>query len=181
MKVKVKEFYEEGDGDGLSSIAPVASIVITDDSDEYLYETYITKAELEDMKRREREYKEAKERKENSAKRGELLIEYLAELEHKQWCAWSREMVKTEDISSARRTRWESLWIPYGMLSEETKEYDRKWARETLRTVRDNEDFWMKKDARDKQNRDAPTRFMDQFKAIDFVAECIAMGNERNR
>jgi hypothetical protein len=163
MKVKIKEMYKRGDKTELPSDVPVASMVITNDTDEYLYEFFITKSNYDDIKRRERKYEEAKEMKEKAAKREDLLIEYLAEIEHEQWCKWSRELAKKEPISETRRARWESFWIPYGLLSDETKEEDRKWARKVLKTVRVNEDFWMKKDTKDKQNREVATQFMDEL------------------
>lgn len=159
MKVKIKEMYERGDKTELSLDAPVASMVITNDADEYLYEFYILKSDYETMQRREREYKEDKKRKEKAGERDDLLIGYLAELEHERWCKWSQEIANEENISEVRRRRWESFWIPYGYLSDETKEMDRKLAQRTLKTVRDNEDFWMKKDAKDKRKEEEKGKF----------------------
>ncbi len=41
------------------------------------------------------------------------ILEEFAELEHEQWTAWSKNIVKTESISYERLERWQKLWIPY--------------------------------------------------------------------
>ena len=61
------------------------------------------------------------------------LYEELAELEHKQWIAWSKNIVKTEKISFERIKRWEKLWRPYSELTETEKDQDREWARKVLK------------------------------------------------
>ena len=61
------------------------------------------------------------------------LIEKLAELEHEQWCQWSKNLVEKEKLSKERIDRWAKLWVPYSELSEEMKESDRIWARKALR------------------------------------------------
>lgn len=61
------------------------------------------------------------------------LLERLAELEHLQWVNWSKQIAKTENISSSRLERWVKLWAtPYSELSEEDKEKDRELARKVL-------------------------------------------------
>ena len=55
-------------------------------------------------------------------------LERLAELEHKQWIAWSKNIAETENISKERLERWKKLWIPYLELTEEQKDQDRDWA-----------------------------------------------------
>jgi hypothetical protein len=62
----------------------------------------------------------------------ELILERLAELEHKQWVKWSQNIVSTENISIERKFRWVKLWKPYSELTEEEKEQDRVWARKVL-------------------------------------------------
>jgi hypothetical protein len=63
-----------------------------------------------------------------------VLIERLAEIEHKQWIQWAKTLLEKEPgISKERRERWEKLFVPYHELSEEWKEYDREWARHSLR------------------------------------------------
>jgi hypothetical protein len=151
MKVKIKDFYEREEIEDLPQITPIASVILTNDFGDFIYEFFITKSCSEAMEMREREYRKQREEKEKTEKREALLIECLAELEHEQWWEWSREIVKKEPISLTRRSRWESFWIPYGLLSEETKEHDRKWARKVLKAVRDNEAFWREKDIRDKK------------------------------
>jgi len=59
-------------------------------------------------------------------------IEKLAALEHEQWMAWSKDIVKTESIRYGRLERWQKLWIPYEQLTEEQKEQDRVWARKVI-------------------------------------------------
>lgn len=59
-------------------------------------------------------------------------IEALAELEHDQWVMWSKDIAAKEQLSPERLARWESLWVPYGELSEEMKEQDRIWARKSI-------------------------------------------------
>ena len=75
------------------------------------------------------------------------LIEELADIEHKQWMKWSsaleNEMEQYSDwlpedlaiLLSKRLARWNSLWIPYRELTEETKELDRVWARKVLQKI----------------------------------------------
>lgn len=60
------------------------------------------------------------------------VLERLAEHEHNQWIAWSKQISKSENISKDRLVRWKKLWVPYSKLSEQEKEQDRKWARKAL-------------------------------------------------
>jgi hypothetical protein len=60
------------------------------------------------------------------------IIEGLAELEHEQWIAWSKNIHKLENISRERAVRWRKLWKPYKKLTEKEKEQDRVWARKVL-------------------------------------------------
>jgi hypothetical protein len=63
MKVKIKELYtEEADLEGLSMSAPVASILITDDFDELLHETFLTKSQYEAIEWREKKYQKRRDR-----------------------------------------------------------------------------------------------------------------------
>lgn len=55
-------------------------------------------------------------------------IEALAELEHNQWIAWSKNIAETETITPARLERWKILWRPYSELTEAEKDQDREWA-----------------------------------------------------
>jgi hypothetical protein len=63
-------------------------------------------------------------------------LEKLAALEHKQWVYWSKGLIKSlekgEVLSKKRLQRWKKEWIDYKSLSEETKEFDRKWARKVI-------------------------------------------------
>jgi hypothetical protein len=65
----------------------------------------------------------------------EYLLEELAELEHRQWMAWSQNIAANDIISVKRLMKWQSLWVPYSQLSEEDKERDRSWAREVLAII----------------------------------------------
>lgn len=65
------------------------------------------------------------------------LIDRLADIEHRQWIQWAQKLIDTEPgLSASRVERWKKLMVPYAQLSEEWKEYDREWARHTLREVR---------------------------------------------
>jgi hypothetical protein len=61
------------------------------------------------------------------------VLERLAELEHEQWCAWSRAVAA--EVSPERRLRWQECWVEYAQLPEEVKEQDRVWARKVLALV----------------------------------------------
>lgn len=69
---------------------------------------------------------------ENLRKSNEL-IEALAALEHDQWIAWSKTVA--HEVSDDRRKRWETYWVPYSDLDEETKEKDREWARKVAEII----------------------------------------------
>ena len=45
------------------------------------------------------------------------LLEELSEIEHNQWMEWSKNIVKTENISQERLNRWTKLWKPYKELT----------------------------------------------------------------
>lgn len=60
-------------------------------------------------------------------------IERLAELEHRQWCAWARRLLAEEPgLSPERRQRWQADLVPYAELADGRKELDRIWARQAL-------------------------------------------------
>ncbi|MDS0284696.1 hypothetical protein [Haloarcula onubensis] len=50
----------------------------------------------------------------------------LDALAHRLWTHWSQHIAEEEDISEERLQRWQDLWIPYGELSEDAKETDRR-------------------------------------------------------
>ena len=60
------------------------------------------------------------------------LREKLAELEHKQWIHWAKNILKSENISQERRERWEKYFCEYRNLPETVKEQDRIWADNVL-------------------------------------------------
>jgi hypothetical protein len=65
------------------------------------------------------------------------LLEKLAALEHEQWIAWAATLMEKEPtISEDRKWRWRGLMISYGLLTEEVKEHDRKWARKVMEIIR---------------------------------------------
>ncbi len=57
-------------------------------------------------------------------------VERVAEVEHEQWTAWSKNVAP--EVSPERRARWEKYWVPYKDLPDEVKEQDRIWARKAL-------------------------------------------------
>lgn len=66
----------------------------------------------------------------------EQKLEQLAELEHRQWIEWSKNLVEKEpQISKERKERWSKLWVPYSELSEPMKDLDREWARQVLAII----------------------------------------------
>ncbi len=67
------------------------------------------------------------------------LLEKLSALEHDQWVDWAKAILKSEDISSDRAERWQTLFIPYEDLSEESKEQDREWGRKVLDIIKENQ------------------------------------------
>lgn len=69
----------------------------------------------------------------------EVDLEKLAELEHEQWCVWSKELAMKESLDSNRIQRWKALWIPYYKLPEEMKEHDRKWARKVIEELKNKD------------------------------------------
>lgn len=66
--------------------------------------------------------------------------EALAELEHDQWIAWSKNIAETETITPARLERWKKLWRPYSELTEAEKDQDREWADKVLSIIRNHHD-----------------------------------------
>jgi hypothetical protein len=65
--------------------------------------------------------------KNNLTEHVQSLRERLAEIEHEQWIAWSKDIAKTEGISEERFIRWQKLWRPYNELTEVEKDQDREW------------------------------------------------------
>jgi hypothetical protein len=61
------------------------------------------------------------------------LREQLAELEHEQWMSWVKAV--WDDVTDERRERWAPLMVPYGQLSEASKDQDREWADKVLKVV----------------------------------------------
>lgn len=65
--------------------------------------------------------------------------EALAELEHEQWIAWSKNIAETENITLARLERWKKLWLPYSTLTEAEKDQDREWADKIINLIKEDE------------------------------------------
>ena len=64
-------------------------------------------------------------------RRSDILLEQLAELEHKRWSSWMRWMFDNWSLENI--TRWKKQMVTaYVDLSEYSKESDRKEARKTL-------------------------------------------------
>jgi hypothetical protein len=58
------------------------------------------------------------------------LRERLADLEHQQWMKWAKDVWDQVDWVTA--IRWQGYFVPYGELTEEIKNHDRKWADKVL-------------------------------------------------
>jgi C4-dicarboxylate-specific signal transduction histidine kinase len=69
------------------------------------------------------------------------VVEKLADLEHRQWMHWSQYVAREHNISEELKEKWDENWKPYSELSEEMKEKDRKWARKSLKIIKENGDF----------------------------------------
>jgi hypothetical protein len=123
----------------------VANVILSNDHGKVLFEFFLSEREYDLIKERDEGYKKARAE--------ELIIEDLSALEHEQWTKWSKSLAKREDISDERRASWESYWIPYGLLREETKEDNRRWARRALKIVREADLFYHKKDAKKTSDR----------------------------
>lgn len=73
------------------------------------------------------------------------LLEKLAEIEHNQWMKWASTLMAKENLSPERIERWKKDMVPYAELSEEVKEYDRKWARLSLALLASSQDSFRRK------------------------------------
>lgn len=58
------------------------------------------------------------------------IIERLAALEHEQWMSWATLVIG--EVGIERAERWDKFMVPYDELTDDVKEYDRKWARKVL-------------------------------------------------
>jgi len=70
-----------------------------------------------------------------TGKKPDDLKEQIAEAIHNEWEDWSINLYKNETLSEDRIKRWRTMWIPYSELSEEVKDYDRKWAIQILSLI----------------------------------------------
>lgn len=95
-----------------------------------------------------------------------MLLDKLAELEHKQWLFWSQKLVQTENISLERLKRWKELWVSYDDLSQDQKEQDRIWAKHAL-------DMMIKKIEKFKVKRE------DKISGIEIPGYYIYMTDEQ--
>lgn len=73
-------------------------------------------------------------------------LEKLSQLEHDQWWNWSltlgyrmseaiEEGKTLKEFASEQIEKWSVNWIPYEELNEETKEFDREYARKVLKVI----------------------------------------------
>lgn len=88
--------------------------------------------------------------------RDEELVEELAMREHKRWISQTKELMIFEHISITRKTFWENMDIPYGMLSEERKNIYREWVLKTLKIIKNMKapTIYNLKDVEDPEYRD---------------------------
>lgn len=83
------------------------------------------------------------------------LLEELSNLEHEQWCAWSKSVagdlekliglvdldkLDEQDLEfienqKQRLNRWKGFWVDYDDLSEDVKEQDRKYAIKVIEII----------------------------------------------
>lgn len=57
-------------------------------------------------------------------------VERVAQILHRQWVEWARDLYP--EVYPERRGRWDSYFVPYRILDEEVKDIDRKLAKEIL-------------------------------------------------
>jgi len=62
------------------------------------------------------------------------LLEKLAELEHKQWCHWTKYFLSMRTKEQENHWR-KQMRTPYSELSEEEKNSDRSWAKEVIKII----------------------------------------------
>lgn len=71
------------------------------------------------------------EEKRTNGEEGAILLERLAELEHRQWVHWTLYMIG--NLTVENMNRWvEQCATPYAALSEAERESDRNWARKVM-------------------------------------------------
>ena len=96
-------------------------------------------------------------------------LEKLADIEHQQWCEWSKsiaeDLARLIKLTTSKRTitqedmefiksqkkrleRWEKLWVPYNELPDVFKVSDMKWAWRAYTTItwemKDKEEYCLK-------------------------------------
>jgi hypothetical protein len=161
MKIEIKDL----DSQSRYPIGAAAEVIVTNDYGEILFEFLLDKEDSDRILRRQAEYLKKRKAKGQAEEREKAIIEELAKLEHEQWIYWSKGLIPQEPISTTRVNRWKTLWtLPYGLLSEETKEDDRKWARKALKIIRDVEQFYREKDEKTKTNCRKADEIMRQFR-----------------
>lgn len=69
----------------------------------------------------------------------EEMIENLSALHHEEWIYWSKGIAEEEKISEERLNRWKHYWVPYAVLPESAKAFDRLWARKALDIIEKKE------------------------------------------
>jgi hypothetical protein len=64
----------------------------------------------------------------------EELLEKLSDLEHEQFCHWTKYFL--ENLTEENISRWKKqIETPYSKLSEKEKESDREWARKVISII----------------------------------------------
>lgn len=63
------------------------------------------------------------------------ILEQITELEHSQFCDWSKNLAEAEKISPERLERWQRHWKPYKQLSEREREVHRFYARKVVKLL----------------------------------------------
>ena len=66
----------------------------------------------------------------------EEILELVASLEHEQWMAWTKLLVKDGKVSDDIALSWQKEWVSYHDLSERGKDAHREWAGFVLEVVK---------------------------------------------
>lgn len=64
--------------------------------------------------------------------------EIISDVAHQQWMNWGKSLIKMEDLSPDRVTRWSELFVEYDTLSEDMKELDRREADKFIKALKVN-------------------------------------------
>jgi len=67
---------------------------------------------------------------------GEVLLETLADLEHKQWIHWTKYFLRHHHYKNFRKRWKKQTETSYLELSEKEKEPDRVWAKKVIQVIK---------------------------------------------